>query len=253
MSLSAACSRSRARRSSSGRAKVSSQARDGSVVSESEPLLLSSEDRRVVRLCFMVLGVLTLCMWTGIAVSPYMVNNHPLLLIALAPVSRHVVLVVPVVGVAAMIMVAGLRHMAFTTFAFILGRTIGEPGIVWLEARAEKTGRFVRWLQGFFNRWGYFAVFVFPLGAMAAIAGMARMNPKGFFSVAIAGVVVRLGLLALVASSLREPILWFLELVRRWQGPATLGCVALVAVWQFWKWRKRQADPERGSLPYGLS
>ncbi|MDP6977233.1 MAG: hypothetical protein QF570_01370 [Myxococcota bacterium] len=222
-------------------------------MSDSEPLLLSSEDRRVARLCFTVLGLLTLCMWTGIAMSPYLVNNHPLLLIALAPVSRHIVLVVPVVGGVAMIMVAGARHMAFTTFAFLLGRRIGEPGIAWLEARAEKSGRFVRWLQRFFRRWGYFAVFVFPLGAMAAIAGMARMNPKGFFSVAVAGVVFRLGLLALVASSLREPILWLLEIVRRWQGPATLACIALVAVWQFWKWRKRQANPEKGSLPYGLS
>lgn len=219
----------------------------------SPPLLLSSEDRRIVRLCLMVLGGLTLCMWTGIAMAPYLVNNNPLLLIALAPVSRHIVLVVPVVGALAMIAIAGVRHMLFTTFAFFLGRAIGEPGIVWLESRAAKTGRFVRWLQAFFNRWGYFAVFVFPLGAMAAIAGMARMNPRGFFAVAIVGVVTRLFLLSLVASSLREPILWFLEVVRRWQGPATLVCVSLVAGWQFWKWRKRQNQPREESLPYGLN
>ena len=217
------------------------------------PLSLDSDDRRTVRLCLAVLGGLTVCMWTGIAMSPYLVSTNPLLLIAMAPVSRHVVLVVPVVGVLAMIVVAGVRHMMFTTFSFLLGRAIGESGIVWLEARAEKTGRFVRWMEVFFKRWGYLAVYVFPFGVMAAIAGMARMNPKGFFAVAIAGVLTRLGLLALVASSLREPILWLLEIVRQWQGPATIVCIVLVGGWQFRKWRKRQAGSEEAPLPYGLN
>ncbi len=218
-----------------------------------EPMLLDSDDRRIVRLCFSVLGALTICMWTGIATAPYLVNNHPLLLIALAPVSRHIVLVVPIVGGLVMIAIASVRHLLFTGFSFWLGRTIGEPGIGWLEARAEKTGRFVRWLQRFFNRWGYFAVFVFPLGVMAAIAGMAQMSPTGFFAVAIVGIVARLALLSLVATSLREPILWLLEIIREWQGPATLACIAVVGGWQFLKWRKRQAEPREEPVLYSPS
>ncbi|MCP4037174.1 MAG: hypothetical protein GY733_09580 [bacterium] len=221
-----------------------------SEVNAQATLLLRPEDRRVVRRCLFVLGALAVCMWTGTATAPYLVNNYPRLLIALSPVSRHVVLVVPLVGPWWVLLIGGLRHLAFTAFSYFLGRAIGEPGIVWLERRAKAAGRFVRFIERFFQRWGYFAVFVFPLGAMAAIAGMARMNPTAFFVVAIAGIVFRLGLLALLATRLHGPITTLLELIREWQGPATLACIALVAGYQFYKWYKRE---ERDSPPYGLS
>jgi membrane protein DedA with SNARE-associated domain len=133
--------------------------------------------------------------------------------------------------------------MAFTTTAYFLGRAIGEPGLVWLDQHSKTFSRFVRWLQRFFQRWSYFAIFVFPLGAMASIAGAAGIPPIPFFVCAIAGVAFRLSLLVLLAESIREPLMKFIELVQVYQLPATAVCIAGVVGYQVWK-RYKGPAPE---------
>lgn len=200
---------------------------------------LNSEERRIVRGCLFALGALVVGTWIGIASSPYLVINYPLLLVGISPLSRHMILVAPVVGPWWLLLVGGARLLIFTALAYLLGRTLGEPGLSWLDQRADKTARFVRWLERFFQRWSYFAVFVFPLGAMACVAGVARMRPVGFFICAISGIAFRLSLFAWLASSIREPLMIVLEFIRTYQLPATGLCVVSVAAYQFFKWRRQ--------------
>jgi len=207
---------------------------------EPQSLELTPEQSRTVRLCLIAIGVLSVGTWTGIAFSPYLVSNYPLLLIAISPPSRHMVLVAPIVGPWWVLLVGGARTLTFTAVAYILGRSLGEPGLVWLDQHAERFARFVRWLEGFFQRWSYLAVFVFPLGAMAAIAGVAKMKPVAFFACAFAGVMFRLSLLVLLAESVREPLMAMIEWIREYQMPATLVCVALVLANQYRKRRSGQ-------------
>ncbi len=54
---------------------------------------LSPERRRIVGRCLSVLGALSTCAMIGVAFSLYLVNHQPLLLIALSPLGRHLVLV----------------------------------------------------------------------------------------------------------------------------------------------------------------
>ena len=60
--------------------------------------LLDSEQRKPVRLCLSVLGALGTASLIGVAFSLYLVNHYPLLLIALSPLGRHMVLVAPMVA-----------------------------------------------------------------------------------------------------------------------------------------------------------
>jgi uncharacterized membrane protein YdjX (TVP38/TMEM64 family) len=142
------------------------------------------------------------------------------------------------------LLVGGTRSLAFTGVSFFLGRALGEPGLVWLDARAGRFARFVRWLERFFQRWSYLAVFIFPLGAMAAVAGVARMAPTGFFITASIGIVFRMSLYAWLAESIRGPILALLEVIRTYQGPATGVLIVCVAAYQFSKWRRRESASE---------
>jgi membrane protein DedA with SNARE-associated domain len=200
---------------------------------------LSARDRKIVRACLLTLATLTVGTWIGVATSPYLVNNHPLVLIGISPLSRHMILVAPLVGAPMVLLVGGLRSLAFTVVSYILGRSIGEPGLVWLEERSANAGRFVRWLERFFQRWSYFAVFVFPLGVMGCVAGVARMRPFGFFAAAIAGITFRLSVYVWLADSIRGPIMSLLEFIRIYQVPATVVLVIGVGTYQVYKRRGR--------------
>jgi membrane protein DedA with SNARE-associated domain len=189
-----------------------------------------------------VLGALSVGTWIGVASSPYLAVNYPLALIAISPLGRHIVLVAPIVGSGWLLLIGGARSLTFTAFSYQLGRTLGEPGLVWLDQRAAKAARFVRWLERFFERWSYLAVFIFPLGVMAAIAGVARMRPLGFFACASLGIAFRLSLYIWLASSIREPIMALLEFVRAHQLPATAVCVLGVSSYQYIKWRRRRGS-----------
>lgn len=186
-----------------------------------------------------MLAALTVGTWIGVATSPYLVNNYPLVLIGISPLSRHMILVAPLVGAPMVLLVGGLRSLAFTAVTYFLGRSIGEPGLVWLEQRSENAGRFVRWLERLFQRWSYLAVFIFPVGVMACVAGVARMRPVGFFAAATAGIAFRLSLYVWLADSIREPIMRFLEFIRIYQVPATVVLVIGIGIYQVYKRRRR--------------
>ena len=141
------------------------------------------------------------------------------------------ILVAPLVGTPMVLLVGGLRSLAFTAVSYFLGRSIGEPGLVWLEQRSENAGRFVRWLERFFQRWSYLAVFIFPLGVMACVAGVARMRPFGFF----AAIAFRLSLYVWLADSMRGPIMRLLEFIRIYQVPATVVLVIGIGTYQVYK------------------
>jgi membrane protein DedA with SNARE-associated domain len=200
-------------------------------------LSLEPEERKRVRLCLLVIGILTTVSLIGTAFSPYLATHYPRLLISISPNSRHMVLVAPVVGLGALLTFGLVRRMLFTFVAYWLGRSIGEPGLVWLEQRAQKSARFVRWLERFFKDWSYLAVIAFPHGAMASIAGVAKMRPVGFFPCALLGITIRLVLLYMLASQIRGPIMMVLEFIRAYQLPVTAAAIVAVPAYQYWKRR----------------
>lgn len=200
-------------------------------------LTLGPEERKRVRLCLIAIGILTTASLLGTAFSPYLAINYPRLLISISPNSRHLVLVAPVVGLGALLSFALVRRMLFTFVAYWLGRSLGEPGLVWLEQRAQKSARFVRWLERFFKDWSYLAVVAFPHGAMASIAGIAKMRPIGFFPCALVGITIRLVLLYMLASQIRGPIMMLLEFIRAYQLPVTGAVIGAVLAYQYWKRR----------------
>ena len=208
----------------------------------SAPAELSDRDRKIVRISLTTLAVLSIGTWIGVASSPYLVNNYPLVLIGMSPLSRHMILVAPLVGAPMVLLVGGLRTLAFTAFAYFLGRALGEPALVWIEERGQKTGRFVRWLERFIHRWSYLAVFIFPLGLMACVAGVTRMPPRGFFLTAFAGIMFRLSLYIVLADSIRAPIMSFLEFIRIYQIPATIAVAVGIGAYQIYKHRRAGFD-----------
>ncbi len=98
------------------------------------PSTLTTEERKTTRLCLTVLGVLGTGSMVGVAFSLYLVNHHPLLLVALSPLGRHLLLVAPIVDPLAFVTVTVGRRMLFYLTSFHLGRALGPLGIPWIEA-----------------------------------------------------------------------------------------------------------------------
>jgi len=198
--------------------------------------LLDAERRRTIRLCVSALATLSTISLVGAASWLYLVNHHPLLLVAMSPVGRHLLLAAPNVDPAAFVAVVVARRMLFYLASFHLGRALGPAGIVWIEARAAGLGRFVRWIERLFRRASHPIVFVFCGPTVSALAGASGMRPAVFAALAASGLVMR-AVVVLVVAAVARP---YLEAVLAWIEehwiPGTIAMVALVALY---RWRRR--------------
>ncbi len=202
---------------------------------------LTVHKRRVVRVCLGILAVLGTGSLVGVAFSLYLVNHYPLVLIALSPLGRHLVLVAPVVAPAAFLAVAFARRMGFYLTVFTLGRALGPDGITWIEARAGSFGRFVRWVERLFARASHLVVLVGTGATVSALAGMSGMRVGVFLALGSASLLARLLVVLGFAELLREPIEQLLALIDDYWSP---GSVVLVIGIAIYPWRRAEKSRE---------
>ncbi|MEN8184238.1 MAG: hypothetical protein ABFS46_17060 [Myxococcota bacterium] len=200
------------------------------------PALLPSEQRRIARLCLSALGLLGTASMAGVAFSLYLVNQYPLLLIALSPLGRHLVLVAPLVDPVAFLVVAVTRRMLFYLASFHLGRALGPQGIPWIEARAAQFGRFVRWMERLFSRASHLVVLVMAGPTVSALAGISGMRTSVFVPLATLGLSLRMLLVLGFAEWARAYLESILGWIDEYWVPGTVVMVALVVVY---RWRRR--------------
>jgi hypothetical protein len=210
----------------------------------SEPM--SRERMLVVRRCLWVLGFLGGGSALGVAFSLWLVNHAPLLLVALSPLGRHVVLAAPLTHPAVLLLVVVARRLIFYGALFHLGRALGPAGIDWLEARSAVAARFVRWLEGWFARASHLVLLVLAGPTTSALAGISGMRFGVFLPLVATGLAVRMALLIGFAEWLRAPIEQLLALIDEYWIPGTVVLASGVA---FFQWRRlRSARAEVDSL-----
>lgn len=207
------------------------------------PVTLSYEQRTTARRCLTFLGVLWGLGTLGTASSLYLATHLPLLLIALSPIGRHMLLVAPVVDPLAFLAVGVSRKLLSRLVFYRLGQALGPAGTAWLEERSTLAGRFVRWLERVFGRAPRAAVFLLPGVAVAMIAGSAGMRARVLVPLLTAALSLRLVAILLLGEALREPIEAILALLDEYWIPGTVLIVAGIAAQQAWLRRRRPAAP----------
>jgi membrane protein DedA with SNARE-associated domain len=215
-------------------------------------VVMTAEAQRMARLAGGTLAVLATGSVLGVASSLYLVNHHPLLLVALSPIGRHLLLVAPTVDPVAFVAVVVGRRMLFYLASFQLGRALGPPGVLWVEARARRFGRFVRWLERLFERFGGWLVLISAGPTVSALAGISGMRTRTFLALAIPGLALRMVLVVLVAEQLREPLEAALAWIDAHWVPGTVVLVSILAVHQgrrFVRVRRELAQIRRGTPP----
>ena len=186
-------------------------------------------------------GFLSAVSVVGVALSPYLLVEHPLLLVAMSPVGRHVALAAPAVDPTLLVIVTVVRRVIGEFASYGLGVLYGYAAVVWMEARSPRLGSFVRWVESLFMRFGAPLLIVAPAHSLALVAGAARVGP---FAVAL---YLTLGELLWVIGTT-----YFGGAIAGWTKlltgffsaymlESTLVCVFLVLARVAWGWRKRRA------------
>ena len=199
---------------------------------------LDFEARREARRWLGLLGVLSAGSLCGVAFSLYLVNHFPLLLIGHSPLGRHLVLVAPTVDPTAFVAVAVGRRMIFYFACYRVGRALGPAGIGWIEARAARFGRFVRFIERLFSRASHTVVLLMTGPTVSALAGISGMRASVYLGLAGVGLVARVLIVLFFAEALREPIEAVLAWIDRYWLPGTVLIIAAIVV-QRWHSRRR--------------
>jgi len=193
---------------------------------------LSPDQRRTVRICLSLLGALTTGTLIGVASSLYLVSHYPLVLMAISPLDRHLVLAAPSVDPIALVVVTVARRLLFYFATFFLGRALGPAGIPWIEQRAARFGSSVRWAEGIFARAPRLIVLAVAGPITSALAGVFRMGTGTFVPLAIVSAVVRVLIVLRLAQWAQDYVEIALVWINEYWLPGTIATVAGVAIYR---------------------
>ena len=208
--------------------------------------LLTAEQRRVTRICLAILGALGSGSLIALAVFPTLTSRAPLLLVAMSPLARWIVLVSPRVDPVALGVVVVLRRMLFYGATYQLGRSLGPAGIRWLEERAARFARFVRFVERIFEIAPHTVLLFLAGPTTCALAGISGMRPVVFLPLALASTTFRVVAIVWFADWVSAYTEIALEWIDRYWLPATAATLGAVALYQ---WRQRRRAPAELGAP----
>jgi membrane protein DedA with SNARE-associated domain len=196
-------------------------------------------------------AVLTSVTVSGVAFAPALLTYSPLLLIAMSPIPRHLVLAAPLTDPIAFVAIATLRRVIACTMYYFLGQTFGESGLEWLSKRYPKARRLVRWIDRLFQRVGALVLVVAPSPPMSALAGNAGLPLWQFVPAVAIGQAIWCSLTYWLGDFLGEWTMPFIAWLRTHVVSTTIACAIAVVLFQlarrYWQ-RKRAGDAIQNPL-----
>lgn len=162
----------------------------------------------------------------------------PLLLVALNPISRHLILVAPLVDLAPFVAVASSRLLFHVFLSYLLGRIYGQNGIRWLEKKHRQVGRVLRFIEKFFKKAPILILFAMPGTPTSILAGNSNMWAGIFLPVALAGILIRLFVIYLLGEWLRGYLMPVIGFIKVHWVPLTAVVVVIyvtVGILKSWK------------------
>jgi len=185
-------------------------------------------------------GALVVASTVGQALSPTLATDAPLLLIALNPRNSFVLLVSQQVAFWPYMIVGFARLVIGDPLLYLLGYLYGEPARHFLR-RQGGFDTLLAWLDRWFGKLGPAIVFIAPNTTVCLLAGATRMRASLFMALNVTGTIARLLVIWWLGELFHTQVEWFLDLIARYQWPATAVMVALVAI-QVMVSRRRGTD-----------
>lgn len=191
------------------------------------------EDRRRLALLVVPMVLIVTASTVGDALSPTLLADAPLLLVALVPRNRFLVLAAPQLDFVPFFAVGMVRLALTDPLFYLFGRWYGDRAIDWVEKRAGTPGS-VRTLERWFRRAAYPVVAVAPNNIVCVLAGASHMPPGWFLLANLGGTALRMGLIWWLGDVFSEPLLDVVEFVNdnRWWFTALTVAIVVLSVWR---------------------
>lgn len=188
------------------------------------------EPRRIPLVWLLAPFVLsTVCGYVGDIMGPRLINDHPLLQIALNSRSRWLLLATPNLDAVPFFLVGFLRLISTDPIGFLLGWHYRDRALAWAEKNVGDQSSLIGKVEKWFARLGPAVLLVMPNFYLCILAGATRMRPRLFIALNLVGTAGRLLLFWIAGEAFREQLEDALELIQRFQWPLVAVSFVFVA------------------------
>ncbi len=187
-----------------------------------------AQRRRRLTALLVPIGCLVVASNVGRALTATLVNEHPLVLLALDARNVSVLAVSGSLDAISYYVVGTLRLLLSDPLFYLLGYWFGEAALAWVDRRGGSVGRFLRDAEGFFTKAAYPLVFLAPNNYICLFAGASRMRPAIFLALNVSGTLARLALLRYVGDVLAGPRDSVLGFIGTYQLPLTIFGIVVI-------------------------
>lgn len=186
--------------------------------------------RRVVVAMSVPLVAAAVLSYVGDGFMPGLVEGHPLVLLALNPRNRNLVLVANQLDAWSYYGVGFVRLVATDPLWFLLGYWYGDAAVTWAERRTRTVGEVLRWVESSFGKAAYPLVALAPNNWICLFAGSAGMSLGAFAILNVAGTFGRLYLARVLGDRFADPIDDLLGFIADNRMPLLVLSLGLMAV-----------------------
>lgn len=172
--------------------------------------------------------LLVIAAYAGDAFMPYLVDNNPLLLIALNARNRNLALVTNQLDALSYYSVGFIRLVLSDPLFYLLGWFYGDAAVRWAERNTQTLGDSLRWVERNFKNFALPLVFAFPNNFICLFAGAAGMRPVVFAVANISGTVARLYIIRALGETFSGPLDWVVDFIAEYRTPLLILSIVLV-------------------------
>ena len=168
--------------------------------------------------------------WVGDLLLSQIVDRNPLLLIALNPRNRNLILATNELDALVYYLVGFFRLIASDPVNYLLGFWFGDRAIAWTEKRSRTYGPLIRDGEQWFRRLSLPLIFAAPNNVICALAGATGVSLRMFAVLNVTGTIARLVVIRQLGSTLESPISSVVDFIGEYRTPILIISVIGV-VW----------------------
>lgn len=166
----------------------------------------------------------------GTALSPTLVVDHPLLMVALNSNNRYLILVTNSLDPFGFFTVALLRRVIPSIAFYLLGRWYGHRAVKWMAGKEPASTDVVSVVERLFDRFGWGIVAIAPMTFTCLLAGAAKLRPKVVIPIVAVSIAARLVLIRWLGSQFSDTLESAVDWIDRSRGPLMVVTVGLVLI-----------------------
>jgi membrane protein DedA with SNARE-associated domain len=164
----------------------------------------------------------------GSNIGPALVDDNPVLVLALSSRNRNLFGSVPYIDPLAYWIIGFVRVLLAAIALYLVGRWYGTRALAWVEGNMGELPVIYRWMERAVDRFGWLAVVAMPgSNVVCLLVGHRRMAPARFGLLVSVGIVIKLAVLWAGGKIFEDQIRQFLDWIERYQWWVVGGLFAL--------------------------